>query len=230
MEPLRCIKIYFAHAQARRRSVQPRLRVLCSLRCISTTRHAAYIAQALLADGVVQSTAAELLLVHLRAMAAGPGPAKGSPCGAATAVVARISSRPWQWFACTDLPVRALLRRRQPRGVRIDTHLEHCERQWCYLVEVHVPEAVKRADVLLNTCPEAPDGLQDRQGVREQLDIRLEVRVDHVLDEFVAEVVAVGIDVIQPVGLSQGDGIAIDPRNLLLGAKAKTFSAYACSS
>lgn len=35
--PRRCIKIYFAHAQARRRSVQPRLRVLCNLRCISTS-------------------------------------------------------------------------------------------------------------------------------------------------------------------------------------------------
>ena len=124
----------------------------------------------------------------------------------------------------------ALLRWEQPGDVRIDAHLKHGKRQWCYLVEVNVPELLKRADVLFNAGPEAPDGLQDRQCVSKQLDVRLKVRIHYVLDEFVAEIVAVGVDVVQPVGLCQRDGIAStshssDARNLILGALTITFSA-----
>jgi hypothetical protein len=104
----------------------------------------------------------------------------------------------------------ALLRWGQPGDVRIDAHLKDRKRQWCYLVEVNVPELLKRADVLFNARPEAPDGLQDRQCVSKQLDVRLKVRIHYVLDEFVAEIVAVGVDVVQPVGLGQRDGIALD--------------------
>jgi hypothetical protein len=46
------------------------------------------------------------------------------------------------------------------------------------------------------------DGLRDRQCVREQFDVRLDVRVDHVRDEFVAEVVSVGVDVGRPAWAS----------------------------
>jgi hypothetical protein len=95
----------------------------------------------------------------------------------------------------------ALLRWGQPGDVRIDAHLKHGKRQWCYLVEVNVPKLLKRADVLVSARPEAPDGLQDRQCVSKQLDVRLKVRIHYVLDEFVAEIVAVGVDVVQPVGL-----------------------------
>jgi hypothetical protein len=104
----------------------------------------------------------------------------------------------------------ALLRWRQPGDVRIDAHLKHDKRQWCYLVEVNVPELLKQADVFFNARPEAPDKLQDRQCVSKQLDVRLKVRIHDVLDEFVAEIVAVDVDVVQPVGLGQRDGIAFD--------------------
>jgi hypothetical protein len=89
----------------------------------------------------------------------------------------------------------------QPGDVRIDAHLEHGKRQWCHLIEVNVPKLLKRVDVLFSARPEAPDGLQDRQCVSKQLDVRLKVRIHYVLGEFVAEIVAVGVDVVQPVGL-----------------------------
>jgi hypothetical protein len=94
--------------------------------------------------------------------------------------------------------------------VRIDAHLKHGKRQWRYLVEVNVPECLEGANVLFNARPEAPDGLQDRQCISKQLDVRLKVRIHDVLDEFVTEIVPVGVDVVQPVGLGQRDGIVLD--------------------
>jgi hypothetical protein len=107
----------------------------------------------------------------------------------------------------------APLRWGQPGDVCIDAHLKHGKQPWCYLVDVNVPELLKRAEVLFNARPEVPDGLQDRQRVSKQLDVRLIVRIHYLLDEFMAEIVVVGVvDVVQPVGLGQRDGIALDPR------------------
>jgi len=55
----------------------------------------------------------------------------------------------------------ALLQRGQPGDVRIDAHLKYGERQWRHLVEVHVPEVLKRADVLFDARPEAPSSRMD---------------------------------------------------------------------
>jgi hypothetical protein len=71
------------------------------------------------------------------------------------------------------------------------------------------------------------DGLRDRQCVREQFDVRLDVRVDHVRDEFVAEVVSVGVDVGRPADLSQRDRVTLDqPQQcgLLDGSAARRWS------
>lgn len=51
-----------------------------------------------------------------------------------------------------------LLRPRWSCGVGIDAHVQHEQRQRRHLVKVYVPKVLERADVLLDACPETPNG------------------------------------------------------------------------
>jgi hypothetical protein len=69
---------------------------------------------------------------------------------------------------------------------------------------------LERPDIDLHLSPEVLYAAEDTQGVDEELHVRLKVRIDEVLPELVCEVVTVGVDLVEPVGLVRGDGVSVN--------------------
>jgi hypothetical protein len=77
-----------------------------------------------------------------------------------------------------------LLTSRRPEAVhvRIDAHLQHHVGQWNSIISINVAQVLEAANINLHLRPEPPYCLQDFESVDEELNIRIEVRINNILN------------------------------------------------